>query len=211
MRPLSAATDDIVASIDAQNYARTHVAYNSRAGTFYGAAWLSALLPYEPGQADWKFKQLKGIYADKLSATDSQRLTQKGGSFYEAIVKGRDMTGAAIGGDGVFLDLTQLSDWSVARIQEGIIGMLTSSPKTAFTDQDAGNKIWGVLKNVIDQGIQNEAIDDDPETYNVYVPKRAELSPADRAARRWTGNSLSFRPTGAVHSVDTIYVYLNVA
>ena len=168
-------------------------------------------MPYEPGQADWKFKQLKGVYTDKLTSTQAQRLLGKSGSYYESVVKGRDMTGAAIGGDGVFLDLTQLSDWSVARIQEGIIAMLTSSPKTAFTDQDAGNKIWGVLKNVIDQGVQNGAIDDDPETYQIYVPKRAELAPADRSARRWTGNTLSYRPTGAVHSVGTINVYLNVA
>ncbi len=210
-RALAAVTDDIVSSIDAQNYARTHVAYNSRAGTFYGASWLAALLPYEPGQADWKFKQLKGVYTDKLTATEAQRLLGKGGSYNEPVVRGRDMTGAAVGGDGVFLDLTQLTDWSVARIQEGIIAMLTSSPKTAFTDQDAGSKIWGVLKNVLDQGIQNGAIDDDPETYAIYVPKRAELDPADRAARRWTGNALTYRPTGAVHSVGTINVYLNVA
>jgi Protein of unknown function (DUF3383) len=211
MRPLTNVTDDIVSSIDSQNYPRTHVAYSSRAGKFYGAAWLAALLPYEPGQADWKFKQLKGQIADKLAATQAGFLTAKNGSYYEAVIKGRDITGAAKGGDGVFLDLTQLSDWLSARIREGAVAMLTSAPKVAFTDQDAGNKIWGVLKNVLDVAVNNGAVDGEPDTWSIYVPTRGQLSPADRSARSWPGSILSCTPTGAVHSLGTINVYLNVA
>jgi hypothetical protein len=210
-RPLLAPTTDVIATIDGANYARTHVAYNSRAGSFYGAAWLAALLPFEPGQADWKFKTLKGVYTDKLTATQQGHLAGKGGSYYESPIRGLDMTGAAIGGDGVFLDLTQLRDWTVVRIQEAVVSMLASSPKTAFTDEDGGAKIYSALTNVLRQGIRNGAIDDDPDTFRVAVPKRSELDPADRAARRWTGCVLSYRPTGAIHSVGTINVYLNVA
>jgi hypothetical protein len=202
---------DVFEEIDRLNYARTHVAYHSRAAQFYGPAWMAAVMTFEPGAVDWKFKTLRGVTSDKLTGTSLTNLRDRGGSFYENPVRGVDMTGAATGGDGVFLDLTQLSDWTVARIQEGIVAMLAASPKTAFTDEDGGNKIWGVLNNVVQMGIRNGAIDDEPDTFRIYVPKRAELAPPDRAARRWQGCSLSYRPTGAVHSVGTINVLLNVA
>jgi hypothetical protein len=210
---LEAANEDIdpIASVNAQNYARTHVAYHSKALEFYGASWMAAVITYEPGAVDWKFKQLRGVTTDKLTASQTAQLALRGGSYYENPIRGVDMTGAAIGGDGVFLDLTQLSDWTVARVQEGIVGMLAASPKTGFTDQDGGNKIWGVLSNVIQEGVRLGAIDEDPTTYSVFVPKRATLSPAARVARRWEGCSFSFVPTGAVHSVGTIQVYLNIA
>lgn len=208
---LLAPTTDVLSEINGLNLARTHLAYHSRAGQFYGPAWMAALMPYEPGQADWKFKTLRGVTADKLTASQRANLVAKGGSFYENPIRGLDITGAATGGDGVFLDLTQLSDWTVARIQEGMVAMLAASPKVAFTDEDGGAKITATLRNVLQQGIALGAIDGDPSTYSVVVPRRAELSPGARAARRWEGVTLTYRPTGAVHSVDTINVYLDVA
>lgn len=211
-RALAAAdvVNDVVSYVDAQNYERTVVAYNSRAGNFYGAAWVAALLPYEPGQADWKFKLLKGQIADKLTTQEETFLLGKGGSYYEKSV-GREMSGAAKGGSGVFLDLIQLKDWFAARVTEGIVNMLTASPtKVAFTDQAAGNSIWGVLKNVIEQAIQNGAVDEDPTTWSVFVPKKRELSAVNITARRWAGCILNATPTSAVHSAGTITVNLNV-
>lgn len=209
-RPLTNATDDIVSSIDTQNYPRTHVSYNSRAGNFYGAAWSASMLPYQPGQADWKYKTLKGQIADKLTAAQETYLLNKGGSFYERAV-GQEFSGAAKGGDGVFLDLTQLSDWLEVRTVEGIVGMLLASPtKIPLNDQGAGNSIWGVLKTVVEGAIQNGAVDEDPETWSIYVPKKKDLAPADIAARTWTGCSLNVTPTSALHSVGTITVNINV-
>jgi hypothetical protein len=210
-RPLTNATDDVVSYVQDEQLSRTHVAYNSRAGDFYGAGWSAALLPYEPGQADWKFKVVRGAQTDKLTPQQETYLLGKGGSYYERVIEGANMTGAAKGGDGMFLDLVQLKDWMTARVTEGIVGMLAASPKVSFTDQGAGNSIWGVLKNVVERGIQNDAIDGDPDTYSIYVPKRAELDPADRAARRWPGCVLNVTPTGAIHSVGVLTINLNVA
>lgn len=210
-RPLTNSTTDIVSSIDAQNYPRTHVPYNSHAGDFYGPAWMAALLPYEPGAADWKFKTLKGVRADKLTTTQATYLLGKGGSYYETVYVGLDITGAAVGGDRSFLDLTQLSDWLRARTIESALRMFTSAPKVAHTDQDAGNKIWGSLKQVLDQAVANNAVDGDPATWTITVPKRASLSSGDKTARRWPGNVMNLTPTGAVHSLGTLNIYLNVA
>jgi hypothetical protein len=202
---------NIFKSIDTQNYVRTHVTYHSRAQVFYGGAWLASIISYEPGKADWMFKTIAGATAEKLSTTNAGRITSLNGSFYQTVYKGKDVTGSAQGGTGIFLDLVQLSDWARARAIEAILVMLTSSPKVPHTDQGAGNAIWGAYKGVIDRGIDNEAINGDPATWSIVVPKRAQLSPTDRSLYRWPGTSFSFTPTGAVHSVGTVTITLNVA
>lgn len=208
---LTNGTTDIVSSIKTQAYQRTHVAYHSKAGEFYGPSWMAAMLVYQPGQADWTYKTLKGVTADKISATEEQNLVAKYGSFYGTLV-GRQMTGIARAGDGVYLDLTQLEDWATVRIIERVIGALNGTPtKIPLTDQGAGNTIFGILQNVLAEGIQNQAIDPDPSTQSVIVLKRSEISAEDLAARIWPGSSLSFRPTSAVHSFGTITVNINVA
>jgi hypothetical protein len=203
------AARDIASDIKGLGLLRTHVAYHSRAGQYYGPAWMSAMLPYEPGQADWKFKELKGVTPDKLTATQETALLGKNASYYETLV-GEPSTGAAKGSEGTFLDLVQLSDWLRARTTEGIVRMLKSAPKVPFTDQGGGNSIWGVLRNVALQAIHNSAVEEDPTTWSVFVPKKKDLDPALVIARTWDGCILNVTPTGAVHSVGTITVNINV-
>lgn len=201
---------DIAWSVSSLGYVRTHVAYHSQDGQFYGPTWASMMITWEPGQADWKFKTLRGVTVDKITSTQESWLLKKNASYYESLA-GEPSTGAAMGGDGTFLDLVQLSDWLRARITEGIVAMFKGPPKVPFTDEGGGNAIWGVLRGVALLAITNTAIMDDPNSWSVFVPKRATLPPADIIARRWTGAILNVTPTGAVHSVDTIVVNVNVA
>lgn len=210
LEEVSPALSDIATDIEELGYVRTHVAYHSKDGEFYGPAWTSKMLVWEPGQADWKFKTLAGVTTDKLTPTEEMRLLGKNASYYESLA-GEPSTGAAMGGDGTFLDLVQLSDWLRARATEGIVRGLKGPPKTAFTDEGGGNMIWGVLRNVALRGIDNTAIVEDPATWSVFVPKKKDLDPADVVARRWTGAILNVTPTGAVHSVGTITININVA
>jgi Protein of unknown function (DUF3383) len=205
------ADTDVFSVLDGLNYVRTHVTYNSRAGSFYGGAWLASIISYEPGKADWMFKTIAGAVAERLTEDQAQHITDRNGSFYSTVYKGKDISGSAQGGTGIFLDLVQLSDWARARAIEAILVMLTSSPKVAHTDQGAGNAIWGAYKGVIDRGIDNEAISGEPDSWSITVPKRAQLSANDRSQYRWPGTSFSFTPTGAVHSVGTVTITLNVA
>lgn len=202
--------EDIAERIHASNFSRTHAPYHSRPHQHYGASWTGAMLVYEPGQADWRFKQLRGVDTDRLTGSQENQLKLRNSSYYERIL-GRASTGAAKGGDGTYLDLVQLSDWLRARVTEGIVALLTSSPKLAFTDQAAGASIWGVLNSVVRQAIANGAVDSDPETFDIFVPKRADLTAADRTSRTWRGCVLSVTPTSSVHSVGVITVNLNVA
>jgi hypothetical protein len=200
-RPLTNSTTDIVSSIENQGYVRSHVAYNSRATRFYGAALTTKMLTWQPGQATWLFKTVEGAEPDKLTSTEWAFLKAKNGSYYDR-VKGVQMSNDSKTGGGQFIDITQIVDWTRARLQEGFVAMLTGSPKVAYTDAAAGNKSMGVMRNVITQGQVNDAIDIDPETWSCFVPKVKDIPEADRAARKLSGLMMNFRATGAVHSVD---------
>lgn len=206
---LTNSTSDIASSIKNQGYARTHIAYNQRSLSNMGAAWTAAMLTYEPGQATWMFKTLAGVYADKLTADQENHLEAKYASYYQALL-GTNNTGEGKSGSGIFLDLTQLADWAKARTEEGVIAVLRAAPKVKFTDADAGNKFYGVFRNVILMGVANDAIRPEDDTWTINVPKVADIPAIDRQNRRFTGMSYSFTATGAVHGVDTINIYVNV-
>jgi Protein of unknown function (DUF3383) len=204
---------NIFKSVKDQGYVRSHVTYNSHALVFYGGAWLTQLLTFQPGEADFKFKTVKGAVAEKLSAANAGKLKAQNASWYERVYKDKAITRAAVGaGDAtIFLDLTMLSDWTKARMIEAVLFMFTSAAKVPHTDEGGGNAIWGAYKSVLDQGIKNEAIDGDPTTWEIFVPQRKDLSPSDRANRRWPGTSLKFTPTGALQSLGPVKITLNVA
>ncbi len=202
--------EDVAERIRAAGFARTHVPYHSRSHQHYGASWTGAMMVYEPGQADWRFKQLRGVDTDRLTGSQENQLKARRSSYYERIL-GRASTGAARGGDGTFIDLTQLSDWLRARVTEAIVALLTSAPKLAFTDQAAGVGIWNALDSVVRQAISNGAVDENPESYEIFVPKRSDLTAQDRTDRVWRGCVLTVTPTSSVHSVGVITINLNVA
>lgn len=206
---LTAVTTDIASSIKAQGYMRTHVAFNQRSLSMMDAAWTSIMLTYEPGQATWMFKTLAGVYADKLTANQENHLEGKYASYYQALL-GTNNTGEGKSGSGIYIDLVQLSDWAKARTEEGVVAVLRAAPKVKFTDADAGNKFYGVFRNVIAMGVANDAIRPEDDTWTINVPKVAEIPAIDRQNRRFTGMSYSFTATGAVHGVDTINIFVNV-
>jgi hypothetical protein len=206
---ISVSTTDIASSLGDQAYARTMVMYHSRLLQFAGIAWIGKMLPYEPGAATWKFKTLRGVNADKLTANQETNATNKNLAYYSAIL-GTNIAGEGAAADGTFLDLTQLSDWFAARSKENVFGALAANPKVPFTDEGGGAMIYGSLKNVIELGQRNKSIDTDPESWGIDVPLAMDVPAADRAARKWSGVTCFFRATGAVHSVDTINVTMNI-
>jgi hypothetical protein len=206
---LTSATDDIASRLQTKGYARTMLLYQSRTLEFAGAAWIGKMLPYEPGAATWKFKTLRGVSADKLTANQESIATGKNLAFYSTIL-GTNIAGEGAAADGTYLDLTQLSDWFAARVKENVFSGLAANAKVPFTDEGGGALIYGGIKSVIELGQRNGSIDTDGESWGIDVPAAAEVPTADRAARRWTGVTAFFRATGAVHSVDTINVYMNI-
>lgn len=200
-----AVTSDIMSSLKGQGYARSPVVYHSRALQFAAAAWLSTRLTGEPGNATWKFATLRGVTPDALTTGQQTALRNKSGNFYVTIA-GRNVMIEGTAPDGSFMDLTQLSDWTVARIKESVFAQLAGSPKVP-QDDAGGRQIYGAIWNAVAPAMDGRRYvkyDGDPLTHSVVVPKWADVPEADRAVRRWAGIEFSFRAAGAVHSVGTI-------
>lgn len=201
----AAETGDVLSTLSAAGYARTTVLYHSVPAEYAGAAWLATRLVGEPGDATWKFATLRGITADKLTTAQQRAITDKKGNYYTTIA-GRSVVIEGWATDGSFLDLTQLSDWTVARIKENVFAALSGSRKVPFSDA-GGRQLYGAIWNAIAPAMDGRRYlkyDGDPETHRVAVPAVADVPELDRAARRWTGIEFAFRAAGAVHSVGTI-------
>ena len=200
-----AVTDDVISTLEALGLARTTVLYHSKPTEYAGAAWLSTRLVGEPGDATWKFASLRGVTPDKLTTAKQRAITDKHGNHYTTIA-GRSVVIEGWATDGSFLDLTQLSDWTVARIKESVFSLLAGNRKLPFTDA-GGRQLYGAIWNAVApamDGRRYAKYDGNPETHRVVVPPAADVPEVDRAARRWSGIEFSFRAANAVHSVGTI-------
>jgi hypothetical protein len=201
----AAITTDVMSSLEGQAYARSPVSYHARALQFLGAAVLSARLTGEPGDATWKFTSLRGITPDKLTTAQQNAIRNKHGNYYVTIA-GRNVFIEGWAPDGSFPDLTQLSDWTVARIKESVFALFAGSRKVPMSDQ-GGRQLYGAIWNAVAPAMDGRRYvkyDGNPETHRVVVPAVADLPEADRAARRWSGIEFSFRAANAVHSAGTI-------
>lgn len=201
----AAVTTDIMSSLKGQSYARSPVTYHSRALQFAGAAWLSSRMTGEPGDATWKFANLRGVTPDKLTTAQQSAIRAKNGNYYTTIA-GRAVMVEGWAPDGSFMDLTQLSDWTVARIKEAVFALLAGNRKLPFSDA-GGRQLYGAIWNAVAPAMDGRRYlkyDGKPETHRVVIPPVSEVPEADRAARRWTGIEFAFSAAGAVHSVGTI-------
>jgi hypothetical protein len=199
------ADTDVLSTLAGLDRARTIVLYHSKPAEYAGAAWLATRLVGEPGDATWKFANLRGVTPDKLTTAQERAILGKSGNYYTTIA-GRSVVVEGWATDGSFVDLTQLSDWTTARIKESVFALLAGNRKLPFSDA-GGRQLYGAIWNAIAPAMDGRRYlryDGDPLTHSVVVPPVSEVPEADRAARRWTGIEFSFRAAGAVHSVGTI-------
>lgn len=195
----AADTTTVSAVLKAASYARTFVVYLSNAGTQYPeAALLGALLPLDPGSYTAKFKTLAGITKDTNTATQRTNILAKNTTQYTE-VGGVNITEDGKVAEGEFIDIIVFVDWLDARITEGVYSALVNSPKVPYTDQGIG-VIEAEISKVLQDGVTLGGIAPDP-AFSISVPKAADVSTADKAAR--TLNNVTFQATlaGAIHAV----------
>lgn len=198
---LTSVTSDIASSVESQSYNNTKVLFGGNATEMSGCALMAQLLTYEPGQASLDAKILTGVTADHLSTAGSNYAQLKGALTYETII-GQAMTVDLGLGANRFLDITEITHWVKSRLQEGFVNAKLAQPKIPYTDAGIGATMYGICRNVHQQGVNNTAIDPDETTWSIEVPKVADQDAADRANRYFPGTVYSFRAQGAVHTAD---------
>ncbi len=196
----SGSTDSEAYAFQNSSRERSAFLFNQDATAHAGAAWLGRVLPVQPGEITWAHKTLVGVPADTLSETfENNLLAFRGSSYITTGGFGNTFEGKT---GTSFLDVVRTKDWAEARVKEGVFSALVNADKIPFTDK-GGAILESVILAVLLSGVSEDdsgAFASDPAPY-VIVPKVADITTADKAARNFTGIEWGATLTGAVHTV----------
>lgn len=178
-------------------YARTAFLYHPNNGQQAGAAWLGRCSPFDPGSETWAFKKLSGVDTVVLTDTQETNAKAKNANVY-VLVASVPVTLPGKVAAGEFIDVVRFRDWLRANLQIDVFNLLATARKVPFTDGGIA-QLEGIVRARLANGVSVGGID--PGTVVVTVPKAADVSSQDRAARNLTGIAWSCRLAGAVHAV----------
>jgi hypothetical protein len=192
---LSGATD-IAAYLKVLSADKTALVYSPIASEFAASAWAGRCLPLLPGSENWAFKTLVGVSPAGLTDTQRTNLKAKRCNWYST-VGGLNLTSPTGYTFKSWVDQARGIDWLKARLSEATINLFANNDKIAQTDsgiQKVASTIRVVLETGIAQGLLSSIV-------YLTVPKAADVSDADKAARALTGIKAKVLLAGAWNSV----------
>lgn len=199
----STATSDIGYQLKQLARSKTWTFWHEDPTTFPEAALFGRCLAAAPGSITWAFKQLSGIPpSDNLTKTQTTNLSNKNYVYYQT-VGGAQITQDPKVAVGEWIDIMHGVDWLNAQITEALFSLLVNLPKLPFTDKGI-TAVQGEISAQLKRGQQADFLTTD-KPYSVTVPKRADVSAADQAAR--TLNDVTFIAylSGAIHFINGVH------
>jgi hypothetical protein len=162
------------------------------------AAWVGGSAPTEPGSSTWAYRTLAG--ADTVLLTPTQRtniLDKNANAYYEA--GGFPLTFEGKLADGTYIDADITALALESRLQAAVAGLIKGAAPLKIEGNDRGiQQIYGAAKTVFDSMTgPGRAF----SSYTLTMPKQANRSAADKAARRVSGFEYEAIYTGATHTV----------
>jgi hypothetical protein len=192
-------TTDIVSFLKGKSYMRTAFMWNDVSAEKAEAALVGAIATFDPGSYTAAFKALVGVTPAVLTTSEQGFLDGKNANYYVEIAGVSVVrNGKTVGGE--YIDVVQFSDWLQARIEETIFSRLVNSKKIPYTDAGVAI-IEADLRAVLLEGIRVGGLTNDPEP-TVTVPKVADVSSIDRAARLLPDVAFGANLAGAIHAVE---------
>ena len=196
---LSGATD-IAATLAASTENRSPLIFHRDPGEFADAAWMSSRFAIAAGSESWKFAQLSGVTADRLTETMLTNLKAKHCNWVTSF-SGVTITGEGTVPSGQFVDTIRGRDAFAADVQASIFAAMVNAGRTGkvpFTNKGIGT----IESQLRASGQRFTAIGFfAPNSFQVSVPAASDVSSADKAARSLTGITFTATLAGAVHSV----------
>jgi hypothetical protein len=205
--PLSDTTS-LAAVLKAAAYDRTICMYDALAATTYPeAAVLGKVFPLHPGSYALMFKTLVGVTRSLLSETQSYNARQKNCLVYETI-GGVNILQEGKMASGEYFDVIVFIDWLVARIKEAAFANFVKQGKVSF-DEDGILSCRNAIEPPFEEGLSYSGIspfayDSDGVQIGGYfftVPKLADISAIDKAARTLNGLKATAFLAGAIQKM----------
>jgi hypothetical protein len=199
---------DLASRLKFSDRSRTAVWYHPTDTQSLAAAIAGRGLPETPGAITWKFKQLTGVTAVALTASEIANLKSKSANSYrtEAGVSFTfEGTVSESDANGEFIDVIRGVDKLKSQIESNVFTLLLSEPKVPYTDVGVA-QILGQVRSAVEQSIFEGSLAASPApTYT--VPEVADIPSATRATRKLIGaNAITFKAqlAGAIHEVDIV-------
>jgi len=192
-------TNDIGTTLTNLNYNRTALFYSSTSNNNIESALLGLCAGLEPGSVNWGFKTLSGVTADVLSSSVKTILHNKRVNTYTSL-GGVDITQYGfVSKSPNFIDIIRGDDFTSARLQEKIYGLLIANNKISFTE--AGLDIIRAGINEVMAVAINQGIYSAEPALVVNMPTIASISTADKEARQLKGITIDVTRAGAINKV----------
>jgi hypothetical protein len=194
---ISSGTDDVGESTAGSAIDHCPIIFSKATDDFADAAWLGKCLPFRPGTESWKFKTLANVSAGSYTSTQRTNMRAKKVNFYEATA-GVNITEEGYASSGKYIDFVRYLDFLKARIGERIYGKLAALKKMPFTDEGIQ-----VVKAEIEAQLQeDETFKALAPGWTVTVPKAANVSALNKAARLLPDVQFNATYAGAIHKVE---------
>lgn len=185
------------------SHARTAIIYTEDTDEHADAAWLGAVGPWYPQSVTWKFKLPAGLSVPVLTNSEITVLEEKNVNFVTNEYKKNYIKhGACM--DGEWIDVVLGRDWIARTMREKLYDIFMNNPKIDYDDAGFTKVAEGVF-NTLDEATKYAIIAMNGETqagiYTVDVPKRAEATDEQAAARQMPDIKWEAQLAGAVHGI----------
>ena len=193
-------TGDTLDALFTAGYTRTLGMYHQDPNQMAGAAWLGVMLPFDPGSATFKFKQLATVNFTNFTETQRGNLISRNGNGYEN-VGGLSVTFEGTAADGEFLDAIVGDDWVYSNMQAVLFNILATAPgKVEF--EDSGLQLLGAgIRQILRQAQARKIYAKVPDV-TLVVPLASSISSQDKGDRDATGFKWTAVRSGAIHKVN---------
>ena len=203
--------EDAMAALSEKPLTRVAIYFHKEtSGKSLAAALVADRCGNDPARGTWAHKTLGSIKADATSKANLKDAEDLGLNLYVKVA-GVDRTYfGTTGSKSAFIDEVVKKDWLKFRTQEAIFNILGSANNGDGVDyNDAG--IAAIASAI--NGIFTEATDNDhryvlPDSFDVQVPKYADIPAEDKAVRNLPDVKVPFSIQASIHTVK--YVELQV-
>lgn len=171
------------------------------------AAIVASRCADDPARGTWAHKNLKSILADATSKANIKDAEDKGLNIYATVAGvARLYFGTTAGSKKTFIDEVIKKDWLKFRTQEAIFDVLGSANNGDGVDyNDAGiGAIAGAINRIFTLASDNSHRYVLPDSFEVQVPKYADISAEDKAVRNLPDIKVPFSVQGSIHTVKTV-------
>lgn len=189
-----------IAMLKAAGNTRTTVFYHTNIANYPEAAWIGRAGSAPVGSVTWKSKTLTGITPLDLSATELNDIHTIGANTY-LTKAGDNVTSEGRTLSGEYIDIIHSKDYVRFSIEFGVQKLFNDQPKVRYDDTGIA-QIESVVRTVLQRAFNQGIIAADADglaLYSTTFKTRAEVDPADRAAREYNDGSFVFELAGAIH------------